>query len=358
MRLRNRLVLGYAYLVALLLVAAGSAMIGFFNLSAGIDTILKDNVRSIQASTRMLAALERQDSASLAELLGGTSRLAEMQKFERDFDQALVDAEENITEPEETQILSNVRKLYDVYRSLRATAMRADPGRPLGGYGEKVLPAFNAVRAEVLRLLDVNHAAMVRADGRAKEDALRNGLALGLLVAVALLTSALLSRGMQRQILQRLDELKGSMEAIVARDPDRRLNPRGEDELADIARHFNALLDANAKLRAGSESRLALERRISLALLARFGSGTAILSLTGEQIAGDPQFTDDETETALEEWARTEGRKICDALPRQGRSNGEPPRLTHAGCSLELLLAPGGRPAGWLVQAGKGGPAA
>jgi len=353
MRLRNRLILGYAYLVALLLVAAGSAMIGFFNLSAGIDTILKENVRSIQASTRMLAALERQDSASLAELLGGTPRLAEMQKYERDFDQALVDAEENITEAEETEVLENIRNLYETYRSLRGSVMRSEPGRPLGGYGEEVLPAFNDVRAEVLKLLDVNHAAMVRADDRAKEDALRNGLGLGLLVAVALLTSALLSRGMQRQILQRLDELKGSMEAIVARDPDRRLNPRGEDELADIARHFNALLDANAKLRAGSESRLVLERQISLALLARYGPGTAILSLTGEQIAGDPQFADDETETALEEWTRNEGRRICDALPKQGRSNGEPPRHTHAGCSLELLVAPGGRPAGWLVRAGK-----
>lgn len=196
MTLRLRLLLGYGYLVGLLLLATGSAMLGFFHLSESVDVILEENFNSITAAMRMLEALERQDSATLAALLEGRGEVPEMEAHEEAFLAALEAAEGNVTEEAERPLLERLRRDFMAYREARDRLLAAQPASPLRAYNTRVFPVFSTAKSQVFELLDLNHQAMVEADREARQAALQNGAWLGFLVAVALISLVFLSRAL------------------------------------------------------------------------------------------------------------------------------------------------------------------
>lgn len=362
MTLRLRLLLGYGYLVGLLLLATGTSMIGFLHLSAGIEAVLQENFFSIRAAMAMIEALERQDSATLAALIEGREELVDAEVSGRSFEEALEEASANVTEEGEAEALAAIRSEYAAYREARARLLAARPARPLAAYEEAVYPRFAAVKALVLELLALNQRAMFQAERGARQTAVRSGTWLGVLVVVALVSLAFLSRAMQRLILARIERLVEGMTAIAGRHR-RRLREEGKDELARIARGVNGLLDQYDRLEASTRGRLAQERRLVQGLVATGRPGAALFGLSGELWAGEPG-------RALEErvgaWIREEGRGPAEAgepfaatVPAAGAGDeGEAPGAGEV--RLDLLVAPGGRPVGWLARRGESdrGPAA
>lgn len=343
MTLRARLLLGYGYLVGLLLVAVGSATLGFFHLSAGIEVVLEDNFRSIQAAMTMIETLERQDSATLAALIEGRTETRDMERHEEAFREAVTEAADNVTEDEEPGVLAAIREEFAAYRAARDRLLASRPERPLAAYNREVFPRFAAVKSHVIELLTINQRAMIRTDREVREAAVQSGTWLGFLAVVALLSFVFLSRMMQSRILGRLDRLRDGIAAVTA-GRRRRLREEGEDELALIARNVNRLLDRYDELKGRSQGRLSQERRLVLGLLESLEDAEALFSLSGELLAGG--LEDRELERRIAEWIREEGREVAeDARPAREEIPGE-----GAGASVELVIAPGARPAGWLVR--------
>lgn len=343
MTLRARLLLGYGYLVGLLLVAVGSATLGFFHLSAGIEVVLEDNFRSIQAAMTMIETLERQDSATLAALIEGRTETRDMELHEEAFREAVAEAADNVTEDEEPGVLAAIREEFAAYRAARDRLLAARLERPLAAYNREVFPRFAAVKSHVLRLLAINQEAMIRTDREVREAAVQSGTWLGFLAVVALLSFVFLSRMMQSRILGRLDRLRDGIAAVAA-GRRRRLREEGEDELALIARNVNRLLDRYDELKGRSQGRLAQERRLVLGLLGASKEAEALFSLSGELLAGG--LEDRELEGRVVEWIREEGR---------GRAEAARPTRATVGAggeevAVDLVIAPGDRPAGWLVR--------
>lgn len=340
MSLRLRLLLGYGYLVGLLLLVAGSATLGFLHLSAGIDVVLEENFRSIQASMEMLEALERQDSETLAGLLEGVPRDEELAVHERTFVDALRIAQANVTEEDENEVLGRIRDAFESYRRSRDVLLAAPPDRPLAEYNRAVFPSFTAVKSGVLRLLEINQAAMVRAERQARSAAVQNGAWLGFLVLLALLSLILLSRVLQRQVLSRLNELREGIEAIAAGHGGRRLRETGNDELTLIARRTNELLDRHQKLEARTNARLAEERRLTVSLVDALGPGVAVFGLDGRCLIGSLEGDED----AVATWIEGEGRERLDSRePRHVAGRTGP-------IEVRALLASTGRPLAWLAR--------
>jgi HAMP domain-containing protein len=346
--LRLRLLLGYGYLVLLLLLATGTSLVAFLHLSAGIEAVLEENFFSIRAAMVMIEALERQDSATLAALIEGREELVEAEAPESSFEEALEEASANVTEEGEAEVLAAIREGYGEYRAARARLLAARPERPLAAYEDEVFPLFAAVKSRVLELLTLNQRAMFQAEREARQTAVRGGTWLGFLVVVALVSLVLLSRAMQRRILSRIERLVSGMTAIAGRHR-RRLREEGEDELARIARQVNRLLDQYDRLEASTRGRLSQERRLVQGLVAALGPGTALFGLSGELWAGELGGRGAEERVA--DWIRTEGSGAAEAgtafatsLPADGAG-------AEAGeLRLELVVAPGERPVGWLAR--------
>ena len=128
--------------------------------------IISDNYESVVAAQQMKESLERQDSAALFLLLGETARartqLAEHRaRFDRHFDRAA----RNITEPGEAAVIERLRTLRDRYQ--QAIQHAAGGGRALtpAAYFTDLEPRFDAVRAELDRLLTLNQQAMLHVPG-------------------------------------------------------------------------------------------------------------------------------------------------------------------------------------------------
>lgn len=345
MTLRARLLLGYGYLVGLLLFTAGSATLSFLHLSAGIEVVLDENFRSIRSAMAMIEALERQDSATLAALIEGQHEIVDMASHEESFRDALEEAAGNVTEEDEPETLAAIRQHYAAYREARSALFAELPERPLTAYNQQVFPRFSEVKHDVIRLLDINQRAMFRADRQARETAVQSSTWLGFMVVVALVSLVFLSRAMQRRILSRLARLRSGMFAIST-DLQGRLREEGNDELAMIARHLNRLLDQNEELKARNQGRVAEERRLVLGLLGACGEGAALFTLSGDLVAGTVE--DRSVEGVVSDWIQGAGRRHAEAArPLAKRIETE----DGAGAiEVELLLAPGERPVGWIAR--------
>ncbi len=350
MTLRLRLLLGYGYLVGLVLVAAGSALFGFLQLSAGIGRMMEENFETLAAATRMMEAIERQDSATLEALLEAQPPGAEMTEHERAFADALERAFEVVTEPEEAEVLRALDRHYQAYRQAREALLAAPPERPLSVYEREVAPRFLDVKIGLFRLLDVNQRAIADAERRSRQTALANGAWLGALVAASLFSFVFLSRAMQRQILSRLEDLRCSSEAVAEGDTRRRLLDHADDELGQVASAVNRLLDRLQQTEGRAGAQVRAERRTSLALLASYGPGAAVFDLDGRLLAGE---IDEATEDAVCDWAREEGKRRLERAGEPGAPGvGAVAAELPGGLTATLLRPPAGAPVGWLVRPG------
>lgn len=349
MQLRTRLLLGYGYIAALLLVAAVSAALSLLDLSHGIGRILEENFRSIQACVRMIQALERQDSTTLVLLVDPQSPEASLAPHAAAFAQALAEAEANVTLPEEPQLLRRVRDGYAELETARRKLLEEMPEKPLVAYRTQVLPVFSKLQEDLLRLLEVNDEAMLAADSRARRHARLAGSWLGGLSALALLSLPFVSRTMQRNVLDRLGELREAVRAIADGDERRRLGERGGDELAFVAHHFNRVLDARDELRGHMEGRLVHQRQLALALVAELGGGAAVLGLDGALLAHGGYEPAPADLAKLRQWAVGPGRELAPTSP----STAELTLADGRRVRLKLLVAHGERPVGWLLRTGE-----
>ena len=347
MTLRARLLLGYGYLVALLLFTAGSATLSFLHLSAGIEVVLDENFRSIRAAMAMIEALERQDSATLAALIEGQHR-DRRHGEPRGGVPGGPRGGRPATSPRRTS-RRPWRRSDALLRLPGGAATRSSPicrTGPLTAYNQRVFPRFSAVKHDVIRLLDINQRAMFRADRQARETAVQSSTWLGFMVVVALVSLVFLSRAMQRRILVPARAPRAAACSPSPTDLQGRLREEGDDELAMIARHVNRLLDQNEELKARNQGRLAQERRLVLGLVGAYGEGAALFSLSGELVGGRVEDRALEGgDRCVDPGGRAPSRRggaTADQADRGGEGSGA--------VEVELLLAPGERPVGWLAR--------
>ena len=285
MALRTRLLLGYGYLVVLLLLSAGTAAHGFYALSKGIEVVLADNYESVDASMAMVEALERQDSMVLTLLIDRAADREPLTTSERSFERALARVEANVTSENERPIIAEAKRAYGTYDRAREAILAPAGGSGLSDYHARVLPAFLAVKELVWRLAEVNQQAMLAADERSRHKAIRNGIWLGALVVVALASLVLLARWLQRGFLDRLAELQRAADAIAGGDEQRRVLDTGQDELGRLAMRLNEALDARDAARREVQGRVNLMRDLVAALLPLTTDGVALFGTDGRRLS-------------------------------------------------------------------------
>jgi methyl-accepting chemotaxis protein len=340
MSLRARILLGYWYLVALLVVSAVAAALGFHRLGSNIGTVLEDNFDSVRSSMLMLDALERQDSAVLALLLGDQRSGALLDDAEQTFARAVRAARNNVTIPEEAPVLDEIERRYVRYAEARTRLLQEVRDRPLQAYEEEAFPRFMEVKDTVFGLLDLNHRAMIEADKRAQRTARLRALGHGSLVLVALLSLVFLSQALGRSVLDRLSDLASVAAAIATGDRLRRATAIPRDELGSVAEQLNAVLDRLAEMEGSAAGRLNQERLLTLALLNELPMSAAIVSLAGAVVA-----------SSLSAGRTREVEAAARRLPRLEVHQPEESTVTveDVGVSFRLLRASGVRAIGWLA---------
>lgn len=354
MSLRTRLLLGYSYLVLLIVLTAAGAGVAVYELSGGIGDVVRDNFQSVRAASEMLGALSRQNNATLQALADPASREASHKnliKAQSDFDAAFKDAAGNTTVQGEAAHIAAIKQAYASFEASRQRLLSSQLDHPFAAYDQHIIEQSRVVRGRIFELLNLNQDTIQQADARARRTATQNGIGMGIVVTLALLSLIALSRALQRHILLRLAEFKEISEAIAAGEGKRRYNGSESDELGILARALNAGLDAQKQLRATAQGRLSQQRQLLLGALAQRRERVALLGLDGLVAASTLEGAAKRGLEAHRNWVREDGR----AYVRAYKSGDKPP--THRieispDCALifELLIAQKSRPVGWLIR--------
>lgn len=294
MTLRTRLLLGYGYLIALLLLSVGTAAFNSQRVARNVQVVVQNNLVSLGAAVEMLHQIERQDSATLVGLMQ-RSEPTEMTAAEEDFDKAIAQARSAAMSDDEIEMLRNLQENYDVYRKAREELLRSIPEEPYAAYHETVFRVFEELKRDVDAYLDAKKTALGDANIEASQSAIEAAVLLGVLVTVALLSLGPLSRSLQRDVLGRLSEVGSVTEAIASGDRRRRVRDFYQDELGQVARQLNAALDRQQELESQMLGRLLEQRRVLVGLMKQWPMPAALIGIDGELVASTLS-EDDEAE--------------------------------------------------------------
>jgi len=264
--LRGRILRGTLVMLAIAIGFGALALPGIYRLSGGIRETLYRNYVSIEAAKHMHDALY---ALELAE----RDRTVERElPSSRDLFMHWIDVEEHdLTEVGEAELAGQIdragRALFAELGANPAVAHDAD---------------FAALHTQLDRLIEMNRAAMFRADSRASRMGRRltyefaGGLALLLLVGVAL------SWTLASTISQPLDELADRLRSFSLRGgPPQRLGPQPLAELQPVAQEFNRMAERLEQFEKLNIDRVIYEKNKTEAIIESLEDGIVLIDPSG-----------------------------------------------------------------------------
>lgn len=137
------------------------SVINFKRLNNSIERILDSNYKSIVAAQNMLASIERQDSLQLSYLF--TKEREYIKNFtlnEEEFMSALKDAQNNITEFGEGEIVNQIAREYQEYTEEFDNFLFLED-KQSEYYFKEIFPKFESIKSLSKDLVSVNQNAML-----------------------------------------------------------------------------------------------------------------------------------------------------------------------------------------------------
>ena len=209
MSLRAKLLTTYLVFVAALASLGAWSAWRLEQAGAISQRILSENYESVVAALSMKESLERQDSAALFAQLGRTERARrQLEEHRRRFDAAFARAAGNITEAGEREVIASIRRERDEYYRIDEHA----------DYFEGIEPRFDALRADIDRLLQLNQAAMLRKSADAQRVTGRSIVMTTILSAALVIAGLVFAVRLSAQIDKDADRLKSEFVGIASHE--------------------------------------------------------------------------------------------------------------------------------------------
>jgi NtrC-family two-component system sensor histidine kinase KinB len=281
--LRTQLLASHLALVALMALVMVGAVANFFRLGASIDHILRDNYQSVIAAQTMKESLERQDSAATFYLAGQREKArAQWKKNVTVFEKALAAEQANITEEGEKPVAEKLANNFSRYRLESAELLQMqDEGAAKRLYFSRLEPRFLEIKKLAQQVLDINQAAILRADARAKREA-QNGAFIGGIMTLAALALAIwFARAAINSAFTPLLALVQEAEQIGAGHLNRTIQLRRDDEIGLLAVAFNSMTEKLRVARKKEEQRLHRAEQMSDAALENLFDPVLVTDATG-----------------------------------------------------------------------------
>ena len=188
MKLQGKILLGYGLSLALVVVVGGWGISNLRRLGRASDAILKENYNSILAAENLIDAIERQDSAILLFLLENSDLGSEQfQQNQIEFLKWLGKAEGNITIAGEEEIIASMEQSYQDYLTA-FDRLKRQSNPTTEDYYQTILPLFEEIRANSVRLRLINQETMEAASEEAQQISSQAviSMALALLIAAGI----------------------------------------------------------------------------------------------------------------------------------------------------------------------------
>ena len=283
--LRQKISLGFAGLLIIILVIGIQSIIQLSRLGDSIDVILRENYRSVIACQEMKEALERIDSGILFSLQGYTPKGHEqIQINEQTFEKALKAELNNITLPGEGEKAALLQKNYNQYK----TSLKDVTGSPLSidhrrqTYFNELLPLFDRIKGTANEILQMNQQNMHEANDRAR----RNAAAAKRGMVILLLAGTLIAVGyiffIGKWILRPINRLIDSANEIRKGNLDLVVTSTSKDEIGRLSEAFNEMAASIREFRRLNRSKLFRIQRATQQAFDSLPEAVALIDLEGK----------------------------------------------------------------------------
>jgi signal transduction histidine kinase len=283
--LRQKLSLGFAGLLLIILIIGIQSIIHLTKLGESIDVILRENYRSVIACQQMKEALERMDSGILFELLGYTEKGNELiRKNELAFEMALGVELHNITLPGEGERANHLQDLFGKYKI--ALKRVGDSRSPItvrrNAYFAELFPLFLQIKDTASEILRMNQQNMSDANDLARNSAAAARrqmyilLVVGTIVAIGFIffTGRWILRPINR-LIQSADEIKrGNLDLVVESE--------SRDEVGHLSEAFNGMAASLREFRRSDQAKLVRIQRATQQAFDSLLDAVAVIDLEGK----------------------------------------------------------------------------
>ncbi len=285
MTLRTKLLLAQAPLAIVLVLVCILSVVTISSLGSHSQTILKDNYRSVLAAQRMEEAIERmEDSGALLFLSDRREEVPQQAaQYRQRFENELKVQEGNITELGEREVTQRLRVLWIDYQEKfdRLQAI-GDLETAKQFYFAQLEPAFHQVKGAAEAILAMNQDAMVHKSDDVRRTAERLNTIMIIAGLSALFIGLFLSTMLTSRLLRPLSALSQVTRRIGEGDFHARVNIQGKDELAQLAKDFDAMVSHLSDYRSSSLGELLQAQQALQAAIDSLPDPVVVFSVSGE----------------------------------------------------------------------------
>lgn len=278
--LRNRIFLGVAPLVILLMMVGGYAVWLFVRLGGAVNTTLHENYTSIVAMRDLKEHALRIDQAFLA-YHAGISTLAQTRSAleeQASFCRNNVGTElAIITEPGERAAANHLKTQDEAFLAAATTALTQEPGTDT-----RLQPALGQLLEAASDILGINERAMTQKDHVARETARKSTRIMLLAITAALPLGLYFAYRLSGIVLRPIQRLTESARELGEGNLDQVLPVSSTDELGQLADAFNKMAGKLRLYRQTTSEELVHARQATEIVFAALLDPIVIFSADGE----------------------------------------------------------------------------
>lgn len=285
MTFRTKLLLAQAPLAIVLALVCILSVATISSLGSHSQTILKDNYRSVLAAQRMEEAIERMEDSGASLFLSDRrdEALRQAAQYRQQFENELKVQAGNITELGEREVTQRLRALWIDYQE-KFNRLQAIGDREAAKqfYFAQLELAFHQVKGAAEAILAMNQDAMVHKSDDVRRTAERLNTSMIIAGLSALCIGLFLSTMLTSRLLRPLSALSQVTRRIGEGDFHARVNIQGKDELAQLAKDFDAMVSHLSDYRSSSLGELLQAQQALQAAIDSLPDPVIVFSVSGE----------------------------------------------------------------------------
>lgn len=259
--LKNRLSIGFGFLLIMVVFLWITGTYFIYNLSNQSAAMLKENYQTVESTKFLIQAIDEIKNKQLTGLLrgkdgrGDTVSEAEYAIFSRNLEAV----KNNVTEEGEAELIRKLEDSFHIYLSTYDSLQENKPVTP--GSLQQLIVAYSTARDQIVRLWDLNMKAISYKNSLVKNTAHRAFVIMSLIGLICFVISALFFFRYPGYISRPLTQLTQGIKEIANRNYEKRLQFKSHDELGELAQAFNQMAAKLDEYEHSNLSKFMLEKK-------------------------------------------------------------------------------------------------
>ena len=270
--LKGKMTLIYISLVLLIGIVGFAGFYNLYSLEKAVNSLMTDNYKSINATAKMMEAIERQDGAILINI--SVDRQKGMNLFMDSYAVFIKWYQEelnNVTEQGEKRLVEDINQQYEWYvkyfSELQNIRNSKSEEEAISFYDQTILPHFYQIKQSLSQISHLNEIAMFQSKEAATTKAKQSMYFLLGLSFTALLGGFAVSRHFVHRFLNPLNQLSESISRVKAGELNQQLVLQSNDETGKLAREFNNMTQRLQNYEKSTKGQLMTEKNKSMAIV-------------------------------------------------------------------------------------------